>query len=105
LFGGYAGAPQLPGFLSYFYHKANNAVELDRCIWNNMHDPLKFEIGERKDQCLTLNRECTNDCRKIPYNNVSVAQFGMCSEPWKCEIDDADEGLCAAFHGMSFELS
>eukprot|EP00540_Astrosyne_radiata_P017524 CAMPEP_0116840730 /NCGR_PEP_ID=MMETSP0418-20121206/10527_1 /TAXON_ID=1158023 /ORGANISM="Astrosyne radiata, Strain 13vi08-1A" /LENGTH=353 /DNA_ID=CAMNT_0004471069 /DNA_START=21 /DNA_END=1083 /DNA_ORIENTATION=- len=42
--GGFWGAAQIQGLLSYIYHNDPTAVELDRCIYNNMNGFMTFPL-------------------------------------------------------------
>jgi len=106
-FGGYWGASQVQGLLSYVYHTDPTAIELDRCIYNNMNEPMTFPkesdsyISER---CTTLAPNCTKDCRKIPPERVKMAHLTLCSKPWLCTRFSDPYGLCKYFFGKWFEL-
>lgn len=97
-YGGYWGAAQIQGLLSYIYRPVNSArngaVELNRCIYNNMHDPMYFQTGRYKGKCTTWEETCANDCRSIPFEKVKLAHLTMCTKPWNCEKYDPGLGLC-----------
>jgi hypothetical protein len=106
-YGGYWGAAQIQGLLSYIYRPSSNsmtgAVELNRCIYNNMHDPMYFPTGRHKGQCTTLETSCTNDCRETPIEKIKLAHFTLCRKPWNCDDYDDGVGLCSQVLQLWFE--
>ena len=104
LFGGYWGAAQIQGLLSYVYSDNPSAVELNRCVYNNMHDHMYFEVGRRKGYCTTLQPNCTNNCRKIPFEDIKLAHLTQCTKPWTCSVYSDGFGLCTKFFDRWFQL-
>jgi hypothetical protein len=88
-FGGYWGAQQIQGICSYFYDglHPDTAVELNRCIYNQMVDaPSRDVNGEEK--CIDGMEEC-EDCRRTDISEILSAHFTQeCGKPWDCSIPD-----------------
>ena len=106
-FGGYWGAAQVQGFLSYIYghvYPPDTSVELNRCVYDNMHDPVRFEDGRKKGQCRTLKPTCLHDCQNIPFSQVKVAHLTLCSKPWRCRTYYQGFTLCSEFLQAWFKL-
>ena len=104
MFGGFWGAPQIQGLLSYVYHNDTSAVELNRCVYNNLHDNMYFQTGRYEGRCTTLQPTCSNDCRKIPFEDIRMAHLTHCTKPWLCKKYFDGYGLCSRFLGRWFEL-
>ena len=117
-YGGYPGAAQISGFLSFMYRPgqqsssavtsgsaaAGAAVELDRCVYNNMQDPPYIPTGPGRQQvCTTLAESCPNDCQTTPFEKVKIAHFARCRKPWNCEKYDMEMQLCNQFFHRWFE--
>ena len=106
-FGGYWGAAQVQGFLSYIYghvYPPETSLELNRCVYNNLHDAARFDKGRRKGACTTLRPTCQHDCRRIPFSQVKAAHLTMCTKPWLCQRYYDGFGLCPKFLQAWFEL-
>jgi len=86
-YGGYYGAKQIQGLCSYFFDAIhpNTAVELNRCVYNQMADnPKKERRSDKKLTCLDGREEC-DDCRISNVSNVVSAHFtSPCGKPWEC---------------------
>lgn len=78
-YGGFWGAAQIQGFLSYFFGeiRPQGAVELNRCIYNSMidDDPMY------KDTCRTGEETC-EDCRERPLDEIKTVHLTTCWKPW-----------------------
>jgi alpha-N-acetylglucosamine transferase len=101
-YGGYWGSAQMQGLLSYYYRPTNpkvtkgSAVELNRCIYNNRHDPLYFSSGQYNGNCTTLEDTCTNDCRTTPFPSIKLVHMATaCTKPWNCERMKEYDDRCA----------
>ena len=97
-YGGYYGAAQIQGLLSYAYRPSltsmttGGAVELNRCIYNNRYDPARFAKGQYEGRCITLEDTCTTECRTTAFDTIKLAHMTVCSKPWKCDrLDDSAE--------------
>lgn len=78
-YGGFWGAPQIQGFLSYFYGEVapQSAVELNRCIYNSMIDDDPMHKGT----CRTGETVC-EDCRETPLDQIKTFHLTTCWKPW-----------------------
>ena len=78
-YGGYWGAPQIQGFLSYFYGEVHpeHAVELNRCLYNTMVD----DPPEADGKCRTGEKTC-EDCRETPLSEMITVHLTTCWKPW-----------------------
>jgi hypothetical protein len=107
--GGYYGAQQIQGLCSYFFEGLHpgTAVELNRCIYNNMSDNPR---GKRRDNDPESVAECRDgkptceDCRETPMENVKSVHFTLCQKPWICPLYVLRDGLCKKFHSKWFEI-
>ncbi|KAI2491320.1 hypothetical protein MHU86_23229 [Fragilaria crotonensis] len=78
--GGYWGAPQVQGFLSYYYTVLHpeHAVELNRCLYNTMLDnPM-----DRSGKCRTGEEVC-QDCRQVALSDMFSIHLTLCWKPWQ----------------------
>jgi hypothetical protein len=85
-YGGYFGAAQIQGLVSYFYghFHANTSIELNRCNYNQMADPPR---DDKKDLCLTGEKNC-QDCRDTNVPDIYSAHYTLCQKPWWCPAPD-----------------
>jgi hypothetical protein len=81
-YGGYYGAAQIQGLLSYFYghFHPDTFVELNRCYYNQMADPPK---DKKRNVCLTGEEHC-QDCRDTDMADIKSAHFTLCQKPHWC---------------------
>lgn len=83
-YGGYWGAQQIQGLCSYYYDGLHpgTAVELNRCIYNQMVDSPK-----KSNKCIDGRDEC-EDCREASIERIFTAHFTQdCGKPWSCRPD------------------
>ena len=82
--GNFYGAAQIQGFLAYIYAELypENAVELNRCIYNTMvyEEPL-----DERGKCRTEEDIC-EDCRITPLQDMKLVHYAMCQDPWYCQL-------------------
>jgi hypothetical protein len=78
--GGYWGAPQIQGFLSYYYTDLHpeHAVELNHCIYNNMMD----DPFDGSGKCRTGGLSC-QDCRQMKLEDTISVHVTRCWKPWQ----------------------
>lgn len=84
-YGGYYGAMQIQGFMSYYYDglHPDTAVELDYCIYNNM-----VNFPSENGVCFGPQVVC-QDCRNTPISVVKTAHFtDKCYKPWTCSPNE-----------------
>jgi len=102
-FGPFYGSMTFQGIIPYYYDALhpNTAVEVSRCIYNQMCDNPRTgrtvndivsgdcRTGEKDDKC--------EDCRERPMEDVKTAHFTLCQKPWECLPHDGgriQERLC-----------
>lgn len=102
-YGGFWGSAQIQGLLSYFYGEFHpeGAVELNRCIYNNMVD----DPYDKKGKCRTGQDLC-EDCRKTPLSEMKTVHITMCLKPWTCpRLREATfPEVCKEVHKKWFEI-
>ena len=82
-FGGYWGASQVQGFLSYYYTALHpeHAVELNHCLYNTMlDDPV-----DRSGKCRTGEETC-QDCRQVALEDMFIIHLTICWKPWQVSL-------------------
>ena len=97
------GGAQIQGLLSYIYLNDPSAIELDRCVYNNMADDPTFSRGKYKGRCTTMKPNCSN-CQLTPIDDIKMVHFTLCSKPWRCARHDDRNGQCARMLSKWFEL-
>jgi hypothetical protein len=82
-FGGYYGAPQIQGFLSYYFTALypQNAIELNRCYHNTMLDD-PYDLSGR---CKSGQKSCQN-CRDVPLAEMYFVHITLCWKPWQVRL-------------------
>ena len=81
--GGYWGASQVQGFLSYYYTTVHpeQAVELNHCLYNAMlDDPM-----DRSGKCRTRTETC-QDCRQVALADMFSIHLTVCWKPWQVSV-------------------
>mmetsp|Transcript_14904 Transcript_14904/g.18731 ORF Transcript_14904/g.18731 Transcript_14904/m.18731 type:complete len:381 (+) Transcript_14904:1-1143(+) len=93
-FGGTYGAQQIQGIVAYFYDHLHpgTAVELNKCVYDNMVDDPRNPAGK----CRVRDSTDCEDCRKRNISDVKHMHFTMCAKPWYCPLLKA-ESLCYKF--------
>lgn len=91
-YGAYYGAGNIQGLAAMYYSHLypNRAVELNRCIYNNMVDspyPAKYDTPQFSNMtpypCLSLQERC-DDCRQTPIEDIVSIHLTNCLKPWNC---------------------
>lgn len=103
--GPFYGSMTFQGLIPYFYDilHPGEAVELNRCVYNQMCDNPKDKPtvnDETHGRCRT-NEESCEDCRSRPLEDVVTAHFTLCQKPWLCLPQDSDiiqQRLCRKLH-------
>ena len=103
-YGGYWGASQIQGYLSYVIgeYYSDRALELNRCRYNTMisEDPMDVEDPTK---CRTLEPTC-EDCRDTPWEDVYLVHLTTCRKPWECPFLRYPTPLaCRTAHKAWFE--
>lgn len=83
--GPFYGGMTIQGLLPYYYGYLHpeHAVELNRCIYNNMSDNPLLERNNGEKRCRT-NQDSCEDCRFRPKEDVVTFHFTVCQKPWLC---------------------
>jgi hypothetical protein len=101
-YGGYYGAGTIQGLAAMFYSHLHpeRAVELNRCIYNNMADapyPKKYDTKQfshmKPYPCISLQEVC-EDCRKTPIDDIASIHLTNCLKPWHCHPPSRVPLLC-----------
>jgi hypothetical protein len=94
LVGPFHGAMTFQGLIPYYYNvlHVGQAVELNRCVYNQMGDNPRTgktinDVVQGK--CLTGQENC-EDCRSRPLDDVVTSHFTLCQKPWWCIPNDED---------------
>ncbi|KAJ8599727.1 hypothetical protein CTAYLR_003389 [Chrysophaeum taylorii] len=99
--GGWWGGSTIQGLLPYYFSRVSTApaVEVDRCVYDNMVDKAVVDPGPRVG---------ASACRKTDLNDVKFVHFTVCQKPWTCnpnrDPDDADR-LCLRLHQVCVATS
>lgn len=95
MYGGYYGAATIQGLAAFYYGhvRPGTAVELNRCLYNNMADNPRSG-KEHKSKCRSMQEEC-EDCRHTDLSLVRSIHYTECFKPWKC--------IAAQPHGWKHE--
>jgi hypothetical protein len=102
-YGGYWGASQIQGFLSYVYgeYYSDRAFELNRCLYNTMIHDDPYE--KRNGTCRTKEDAC-DDCRDTNWTDVYLVHLTTCRKPWECPyLRKPTPPLCRTAHRAWFE--
>lgn len=112
LVGPFYGFMTIQGIIPYYYdvlHKnKNEAIELNRCIYNQMMDNPRDNTANDNPQakCRTNQEEC-EDCRTRPLEDIVSAHYTFCPKPWNCFPNDDDTielRLCRKLHHEWFRI-
>ena len=94
------GGNTIQGLLPFFFavKDPTNALEVDRCIYDNMVDRPVQSPPPRVGQIA---------CRHAPIENIKFVHFTVCQKPWSCrpskDPDDTRQ-LCLKLHSLWFEI-
>eukprot|EP00970_Alexandrium_tamarense_P015227 scaffold4900_cov193-Alexandrium_tamarense.AAC.4 len=130
--GGYYGDLTFQGLLPYYYEEVSpseehNAIELDRCIYNQMADnprksTYKFpratpldpdKMGFKDtDVCRDGRKDCSDtDCQRVLPSESLTTHFTFCKKPWDCSdglpgtvADETCKGLLSEWFAVRKEL-
>lgn len=101
-YGGTYGSAQIQGIIAYFYGHVHprTAVELNRCVVNNMVD----RPFDKEGTCRTPRQDdgSCEDCRETHVSDILSTHFTICGKPWKCH--NHEETLCKATHKEWFKV-
>jgi hypothetical protein len=93
-FGPFYGSMTFQGIIPYYYDALHpgTAVELNRCIYNQMADNPRDQRTVNNivhGNCRDGREEC-EDCRERGIEEIKTAHFTLCQKPWECLPHDAD---------------
>lgn len=93
-FGPFYGSMTFQGIIPYYYDALHprTAVELNRCIYNQMADNPRDQRTVNNivhGKCRDGREEC-EDCRERGIDEIKTAHFTLCQKPWECLPHDAD---------------
>ncbi len=105
ILGLFYGAMTFQGIIPYYYDvlHVGEAVELNRCIYNQMADNPKDQrtVNDTpQGRCRTGQAEC-EDCRDRPISEIVTSHYTLCQKPWFCLPQDRDtiqQRLCRKLH-------
>ncbi|KAL3939094.1 MAG: hypothetical protein SGBAC_006117 [Bacillariaceae sp.] len=111
LVGPFYGFMTIQGIIPYYYdvlHNKTEAIELNRCIYNQMMDNPRDNTANDNPQakCRTNQEEC-EDCRTRPLEDVVSAHYTFCPKPWNCfpnDVDTIELRLCRKLHHEWFRI-
>jgi hypothetical protein len=87
-FGPFYGSMTFQGIIPYFYDALHpgTAVELDRCVYNQMADNprMKKTVNDVVSGDCRDGRDDCEDCRERDIGDVATAHFTLCQKPWHC---------------------
>ena len=105
------GCMTFQGLLPYYYDviKPGHAVELNRCIYNNMCDNPrdKRTVNDVVDGKCRDGRDDCEDCRSQPVEDIVTTHFTLCQKPWLCtphDVDALQHRLCRKLHHEWFRI-
>ena len=110
LVGPFHGFMTFQGILPYYYdilHK-NEALELNRCIYNQMMDnPRDNSAADNPNQKCRTNQDECEDCRSRKLEDIVSAHFTFCPKPWTCfpnDVDTIELRLCRELQHEWFQI-
>jgi len=120
-YGGYYGAAQVQGFLSYIYGSVlprssvlrteSRSVELHPCYYNSMviSPPYTGDGICRYDSNITINTTTTTnatsscpDCASLKLSELHSAHYTVCYKPWVCPLHKHFGPPCKFAHRQWF---
>eukprot|EP01083_Nonionella_stella_P233126 821718_1 len=110
-FGPFYGSMTFQGIIPYYYDHFHpgTAVELNRCIYNQMADNPRDKRTVNdvvSGNCRDGRSEC-EDCRERNVEDVVTAHFTLCQKPWECVVHDQDviqHRLCRKLSGEWYRI-
>lgn len=110
-FGPFYGSMTFQGIIPYYYDHFHpgTAVELNRCIYNQMADNPRDKRTVNdvvSGNCRDGRTDC-EDCRERAVEDVVTAHFTLCQKPWECVVHDQDvlqHRLCRKLSGEWYRI-
>ena len=103
--GPFYGSMTFQGIVPYFYDvlHPSEAVELNRCVYNQMCDNPKDKrtVNDIPQGTCRTNEDDCEDCRNRALEDVVTTHFTLCQKPWLCLPQDNDviqQHLCRKLH-------
>ncbi len=105
------GSMTFQGLIPYYYDviKPGYAVELHRCIYNNMCDNPRDKptVNDVVHGTCRDGRDDCEDCRSQPIEDIVTVHYTLCQKPWLCIPHDQDQiqhRLCRKLHNEWFRI-
>lgn len=95
------GGSTIQGLLPYYFAKLSpneSAVEVDRCIYDNMGDKAVVD---------PLPRVGASACRMTNVDQIKFVHFTVCQKPWTCHpsrVKEDTQRICVALHKIWFGM-
>ena len=110
-FGPFYGSMTFQGIIPYYYDAMHpgTAVELNRCVYNQMADnprDQKTVNNVVSGKCRDGREDC-EDCRERGIGEVATAHFTLCQKPWEClahSHDTLQDNLCRMLFGEWYRI-
>lgn len=95
LVGPFHGSMTFQGIVPYYYNVLHpgQAIELNRCIYNQMCDNPRTEKTVNdvvRGKCRTGQDDC-EDCRAVAVSSVVTTHYTLCQKPWLCLPHSQDQ--------------
>mmetsp|Transcript_12227 Transcript_12227/g.17394 ORF Transcript_12227/g.17394 Transcript_12227/m.17394 type:complete len:474 (-) Transcript_12227:170-1591(-) len=109
--GPFYGSMTFQGLVPYYYDVLHpgTAVELNRCVYNQMCDNprTKRTVNDVVDGDCRDGREDCEDCRSRPVSDIVTTHFTLCQKPWLClpHLENIiQHRLCRKLHNEWFRI-
>jgi hypothetical protein len=110
-YGPFYGSMTFQGIIPYYYDELHpgTAVELNRCVYNQMADNPRDKRTVNNvvsGKCRDGRDDC-EDCRERNIDDVVTAHFTLCQKPWHCLPHDQDmlqHRLCRKLFGEWYRI-
>lgn len=110
-YGPFYGSMTFQGIIPYYYDELHpgTAVELNRCIYNQMADNPRDKRTVNdvvSGKCRDGRVDC-EDCRVRNIDDIVTAHFTLCQKPWHCLPHDQDmlqHRLCRQLFGEWYRI-
>lgn len=105
------GSMTFQGLIPYYYDvlKLGNAIELNRCLYNNMCDNPRDKptVNDVVNGHCRDGRDDCEDCREQPLEDIFTTHYTLCQKPWSCNPQSQDmiqHRLCRKLHREWFRI-
>jgi len=111
-YGPFYGAMTFQGIVPYYYDELHpgSAVELNRCVYNQMADNPRDQRTVNDvvaGKCRDGRGEDCEDCRNRNVKDVVTAHFTVCQKPWECLSHNQNriqDRLCRKFFAAWYRV-